>query len=110
MNMISRIVSAIGPLRLMLQVLAFIFIFLSQSVGTKMIYSGWELLPTVIVPAVIPIVFFGMLLELMMSTIFMFDAEEVAKKSRFKTIVVIDVALIAGLLLLWVPTFVRLLR
>lgn len=94
----------------MLQGLAFIFIFLSQLVGTRVAYSGWELIPTLIVPALVPIVFFGMLLELMMSTVFLVDAEEADKKARFKTIIKIDVVIIAGLLLFWVPTFMRLLR
>lgn len=110
MGMISSVVGSIGLLRFMLQSLSFIFIFLSLSVGARMVYTGWELLPTVIVPALIPIIFFSMLLELMMSTVFMLDAEEPAKKARFKTIVIIDISIIAGLLLFWVPTLMRMLR
>lgn len=110
MGMVSKVVGRIGTLRFMLQCLAFIFIFLSQSVGTRMVYTGWELVPTLIVPALIPIIFFGMLLELMMSTVFMLDAEEPDKKARFRTIVKIDVVIIAGLLLFWVPTLMRMLQ
>jgi hypothetical protein len=68
------------------------------------------MLPTLIVPAVMPIVFFGMLLELLMSTVFMFDAEDSEQKSRFNTIVKIDVIIVAGLLLFWVPVFTRLMK
>lgn len=110
MNSISAVVSRIGPLRFMLQSLAFVFIFLSQFVGSKAVYSGWEILPTLIVPALIPIIFFGMLLELLMSTVFMVDAEEAEKKARFRTIIKIDVLIITGILLFWVPTFMRLLN
>ncbi len=110
MGMVTKVVRRIGLLRFLLQFLAFIFIFLSQSVGTRMVYTGWELLSTVIVPALIPIIFFGMLLELMMSTVFMFDAEELDKKARYRTIVKIDIVIIAGILLFWVPTLMRMLR
>lgn len=110
MSMVTKVVRRIGPLRFMLQFLAFIFIFLSQSVGTRMVYAGWEFMSTVIVPALIPLIFFGMLLELMMSTVFMLDAEEPDKKARYRTIVKIDVMLIVGLLLFWVPTLMRMLR
>ena len=41
---------------------------------------------------------------------FMFDAEEPAKKARFKTIVIIDISIVAGLLLFWVPTLMRMLK
>jgi len=94
----------------MLQGLAIIFIFLSLFVGSKAAYSGWEMIPTLIVPALIPIIFFGMLLELMMSTIFMVDAEEAEKTARFKTIVIVDVIIVAGILLFWVPALMRLLK
>lgn len=109
MNNVSAVVSRIGPLRFMLQSLAFIFIILSQFVGTKSAYSGWEILPTLVVPALIPIIFFSMLLELLMSTVFMIDAEDAAKKARFRTIIKIDVLLVAGLLLFWIPVLVRLM-
>lgn len=110
MSKLSDTIASIGPLRFMLHVLAFVFIFLSLLVGDKIFYSGWEMLPTLVVPALIPIIFFGMLLELMMSTVFMVDAEEPAKKARFKTIIKIDLLLVAGLLLFWVPTLTRLLN
>ncbi len=110
MNSFSIVVSRIGPLRFMLQSLASVFIFLSLFVGTKAAYSGWEILPTLIVPALIPIVFFGMLLELLMSTVFMVDAEEAEKKARFRAIIKIDIVIVAGILLFWVPTFMRLLN
>ena len=105
-----QIIHRIGPLRFILQLLALIFIFLSLSVGDTVYYSGWKMLPSLIVPALIPIVFFGMLLELLMSTVFLIDAEEPENRSRFMTIVKIDLLLIAGLLLFWVPTLVRLLE
>lgn len=45
-----------------------------------------------------------------MSTVFLVDAEDAEKKARFSTIVKIDIAIIAGLLLFWVPTLTRLLK
>jgi len=110
MTTITKIIGRIGPLRFMLQSLSFVFIFLSLSVGSRTVYSGWEIVPTLIVPALIPIIFFSMLLELMMSTVFLVDAEDEEKKSRFSTIVKVDIVIIAGLLLFWVPTLVKLLK
>jgi hypothetical protein len=110
MGNLSQLISNIGPLRFMLQVLTLIFVFLSLSVGDTIYYSGWRILTTLVVPALIPIIFFGILLELLMSTVFMVDAEEPDKKARFKTIIKIDLLLVAGLLSFWVPTMLRLLN
>ena len=110
MGNLSLLVSNIGPLRFLLQALTLVFIFLSLAVGDTVHYAGWRMLPTLIVPALIPIFFFGMLLELMMSTVFMLDAEEAEKKSRFRLIIKIDILLVAGLLLFWIPVMLRLLN
>ena len=105
-----KLIERTGPLRFMLQALAIIFIFLALSVGDTIYYSGWKMLPTLIVPALIPIIFFGMLLELLMSTVFMIDAEEPDTKARFKQIIKTDVLIVAGILLFWVPVLVNLLN
>lgn len=110
MSGLSGLIARIGTLRFMLQALAVVFIFLSLSVGDKVYYSGWKIFPSLIVPALIPILFFGMLLELLMSTVFLVDAEEPEKKSRFKMIVKTDVLIIAGILVFWVPVFLKLLN
>ena len=110
MGNLSKLVSSIGPLRFMLHALTLIFILLSLFVGDTVYYTGWRMLSSLVVPALIPIIFFGMLLELMMSTVFLIDAEEVEKKTRFKTIIKIDLLLVAGLLLFWVPVLMRLLN
>ena len=110
MGNLSNLVGNIGPLRFMLHGLTLIFVFLSLAVGDTVHYSGWRMLPSLIVPALIPIIFFGMLLELMMSTVFMLDAEEMEKRARFRTIVKIDLLLVAGLLLFWIPVLQRLLN
>ena len=76
MGNLSKLVSSIGPLRFMLHALTLIFILLSLFVGDTVYYTGWRMLSSLVVPALIPIIFFGMLLELMMSTVFLIDAEE----------------------------------
>jgi hypothetical protein len=110
MSGVQQLITRVGPLRLMLQVLAVIFVFLALAVGETVHYNGWKMLPTLIVPALIPIIFFGMLLELLMSTVFLIDAEEPEKKSRFKLIVKTDLLIVAGLILFWIPVFAKLLN
>ncbi len=105
MEKIKQAILYIGPLRAMLYTLVIVIIVLSQFTGDKAVYTGWAIIPTLIIPAIAPIVFFGFLLELLMSSVFMTDTEETRTRTRFKNIIKIDLVLLAGLVLAWSPYF-----
>lgn len=95
-----------GVLRLMLAMLAIIIICFAPFAGEYAIKEGWAIVPTIIVPALVPIVFFVLWLDVLMASVFRADAvgDEV-RRQRFGTIVKTDVILVTLLTLSWLPYF-----
>lgn len=71
-------------------------------------YSGWEMFPTLIAPAIVPILFFIYPLEMTMTSIFMADKEGKGR-ARYKFILWVDTIMLLGLVFTWLPFFIRLL-
>ena len=103
--MVAVLIKRIGVLRFLLVILAATVILASQFTGDEAAYSGWAMIPTLIVPAVAPIVFFVLLLDMMMAAVFMVDKQGDERK-RFKFIVNLDLLLVVGMLVAWVPYFI----
>jgi len=80
---------------------------LSRFAGDEVYYSGWKIIPTLIAPALAPILFFVIWLDVLMSWVFSIDAENV-EKSRFGRIVVTDIVLVIILTASWFGYFSRL--
>jgi len=102
--MISGLVKIFGPLRtaLLATVLTSIgFSFFSQG---QVAYSGWPMVPTLIVPALTPIIFFVLAFDVMMSSILFADSTEAAR-SRYKTILLTEIVFAIVLLSSWLPYF-----
>ncbi len=102
--MISALVKKFGPLRTALVgtvLTSVIFSFFSHGQVT---YSGWPMVPTLIVPALTPIVFFVLAFDVMMSSILFADSIDAAR-SRYKTILLTEIALLITLFGSWLPYF-----
>jgi hypothetical protein len=102
--MIKQLLVDMKPLRIMLNGFAIILIALRPEVGAAFSYEGWSLVTTVLCPVLAPIIFMLLMLDSLMSKVFMVDkpADERARLSR-----VLRVNLIIGvaLLLYWLPYF-----
>jgi len=94
----------LGPLRIMLVVIALALLFTSPAPGTRPDFHGWGMLPTLIVPTLMPIVFMVLLLDVMMSAVFMLDKRG-AERSRLKYIVFLELLLAVTLMVVWYPYF-----
>ncbi len=105
--MLVRYVKKVGVLRALLALLAVAAVIGSRFTGDRAVYSGPEMIPTLIVPAVAPIVFFVLLLDMLMGSVFMIDKSG-AERARFRFIVGADLVLAAAVLLSWLPYFVSL--
>lgn len=102
--MIKQLLVDMKPLRVMLNGFAIILIVLRPEVGAQFSYEGWALVTTVLCPVLAPIIFMLLMLDSVMSKVFMMEkpAEERARLSR-----VLRVNLVVGiaLLLYWLPYF-----
>ncbi len=102
--MISGLLKKFGPLRIALLGTALVstgFSFFSQG---QVAYTGWPMVPTLIVPALTPIVFFVLAFDVMMSSILFADSVEAAR-SRYKTILLTEIVLAIILFGSWLPYF-----
>ncbi len=110
--MVEKVQSLLGqlrPLRAALILAAIIAILGRPEVGEPVVYSGWGLINTLLIPVLAPLVFMLLMLDALMSRVWMSEAEGEEKK-RLWLVVRVDV--IVGLLLLvyWLPYFIALGR
>jgi hypothetical protein len=97
------------PLRAVLILGAIIAILGKPEAGTPVVYSGWEMVSTLLIPVFAPLIFMLLMLDALMSRVWMSEAEGEERK-RLRLVVRVDV--IVGLLLLvyWIPFFIALGR
>lgn len=93
----------IGALRMILALVAVTAMVFSFFTGDP-VKEGWAMVPTLIVPAIIPILFFVLLLDVLMSAVFMIDAVA-EERSRFRFIILIDMISVILIVALWLPYF-----
>lgn len=93
-----------GPMRLVLAGLALTMMSLIPAKGSVAVYHGWALVPTVLIPMMVPILFMVLMLDVLMSSVFMIDKQGAAR-ARYRTILFVELILAAGLVLFWVPYF-----
>ncbi len=98
----------IGTLRVMLMFATLLSLSAIPFTDTNVRMDGWGLLPDVLVPVVSFILVFIILLDMLMSRVFMIEADE-AKRSKFNKIFLLELMLIISLLVLWSPYFTAVL-
>lgn len=68
--------------------------------------DGWRLLPAVVAPAVMMVLVFVILLDILMSRVFMADAGE-RERARLGTAIRIEAAVLLAMVAAWSPFLVR---
>lgn len=97
-----------GALRVMLMTITLLSISAIPFTDTNVRMEGWGLLPDVLVPVVSFILVFIILLDMLMSRVFMIEADE-AKRKKFNKIFLLELVLIVSLILFWSPYFTAVL-
>ena len=105
--MIVSMINRIGVLRVLLYGLAILLMVASFFAGSEVFYEGWRIFPTLIVPSITPIVFFVLLLDLLMASVFMLDGTGDVR-TRFQNIIKINLLVVLGIVIFWAPYFSRL--
>ena len=70
--------------------------------------SGIMMFPTLIIPAMVPMMFFILPLDMTMCAIMMSGKDDVAKR-RYRKLIVCDLVVMAALFAAWWPFFFRLI-
>jgi len=97
-----------GALRVMLMTITLLSMSAIPFTDTNVRMEGWGLLPDVLVPVVSFILVFIILLDMLMSRVFMIEADE-AKRKKFNKIFLLELVLIVSLILFWSPYFTAVL-
>ena len=100
---------SIGPLRLMLATVALGIIVLAPGGDVQETRTGMALVSTVLVPALSPMVLMVLLLDALMSRVWMSEQEE-AQRKRFRNIIRLNLGLSALLVVAMSPYFISLAR
>jgi len=109
LNKIGEFVVGLGPLRVMLMSAAIILIVLRPAPATEAIFEGWAVFPTLLFPALSPIIFMVLMLDALMSTVYL-SAQQGAERRRLKRAQLTNLAVAAALFLFWLPYFYKLLQ
>ena len=108
MDYILSVARLLGVLRLLLCLGVVFVTVLAPLAGDDVFYSGWQMVPTLVAPAVMPIFFFIILLDTMMCLVYRLDNTG-NERRRLIWIVRIELALLVVMTLAWLPAFYRLL-
>ena len=109
MNHIREFLVYVGPLRSMLYILILILIlaaFFSMGETHK---SGFMMFPTLIAPAIVPMLFFVNLLDATMCKIMM-SGKDSAQRRRYRHMIWYDLISLFALFAAWTPFYKRLLQ
>ncbi len=97
-------IGALGPLRLVLAILALILVVFATAPGTRPVYHGFALWPTLLMPVFAPVVLTTLLLDALMSRVFMVEKDAMVR-ARYRRAVTVNLVLAAALVLTWLPYF-----
>lgn len=103
----ANLLQQMGVLRVVLVGAAILDILLAPNPGTPVVYSGWSLVTTLIVPVLAPILLQVLLLDALMAKILM-SSNQGAERARFRRIMIVDLVVAAVLMLGWAPYFLAL--
>ncbi|HJX17679.1 MAG TPA: hypothetical protein VJ437_05720 [Acidiferrobacterales bacterium] len=96
-----------GVLRVALIALVILDMLASPRPGTAVVYSGWQLGTTLILPVLAPILLQVLLLDALMGRVLMSGAKG-AERDRYRRIIVVNLLFSIALVLWWLPYFLKL--
>jgi hypothetical protein len=103
----KNLLQQMGVLRVVLVALTIVDMLAAPRPGTLAVYSGWEMLPTLILPVLAPILLQVLLLDALMGRVLMSSAKG-AERLRYRRIVTVNLVFSVALVLWWLPYFLKL--
>lgn len=96
-----------GVLRVTLIGLVILDMLASPRPGTLAVYSGWEVVTTLIMPVLAPILLQVLLLDALMGRVLLSSAKG-AERARYRRIMIVNLVFSAALVIWWLPYFLKL--
>ncbi|MCR4301350.1 MAG: hypothetical protein NUV51_07045 [Sulfuricaulis sp.] len=103
-----QLLTWMGPLRLMLVSGSLTLVVLRPAPGAPPVYAGWEMLPTLVFPALVPLFFMVLLLDAIMGAVQL--ASHPGQRQRYRTVIGVSLGMALLLMLWWWPYFAAIMR
>ncbi len=101
-------ITRFGILRSALLLLGMMLALLAPEPQTRTVTEWPLIIPTLIAPALIPLVVMAILLDMMMSAIFSSGADKIEEKHRYRNIIIINAIVVAIIIFRWLTFFTTL--
>lgn len=105
----QNLLQQMGVLRVVLVGGAILDILLAPNPGTPVVYTGWAVVTTLIVPVLAPILLQVLLLDALMGRVLM-SSNQGAERARYRRIMIVNLVIAVALVVGWAPYFLALGR
>lgn len=103
-NLVTTFLAHLGVLRVLLVGAGVIAIVFATAPGTPPVYAGWALLPTLLIPVLVPLVFLMLVFDSIMSAVFMIDKRGQAR-TRYQTVILVNLVVAVLILVRWLAYY-----
>jgi len=103
-----EILKKLRPMRVALLTFAILTMVFKAKVGTPISYDGWTMIETVFIPVMAPIITMLLLLDSIISSIWITQTTGNEKK-RYKLILGCNLLMVIIMLSIWIPHFINIL-
>ena len=97
-----NILKQLKPMRVLLILCALITIVFRPEPGSQAVYEGMQIFTTLLVPVLAPILFMLLLLDTLMSSIWLTQTQG-GEKTRYRNNIIINLSVVILLLYFWLP-------
>jgi len=97
----------LGALRWGLFLLTLFLIVFAAPAGSQPGETGWSVFSALIMPALSPLVLMILLLDALMSTVFLKGTHQAAQRPRYRLSLSLNLVLVVALVIAWYPFFSR---
>ena len=102
-----NLLEQMGVLRVVLVAGSIVDILVAPSPGTPVVYGGWAVVTTLVVPVLAPILLQVLLLDALMGRVLM-SSSEGTERARYRRIMIVNLVVAAALVAGWLPYFLAL--
>jgi len=106
---LALILTQMKPLRVVLAIFAILIAVFAADAGTKADYEGGQVILTLILPALTPIIFLVLLLDALMNRVWLIDAAA-TDTTKYRNLIRINLVLAALVFIRWIPYFIEIWR
>ena len=98
------ILKKLRPMRVVLYLMAISSLILKAEIGTPVSYEGWQMIETVFLPVMAPLLIMVTLLDSIIASIWLTQTTG-DEKNRYKLILTCNLSMVILMLSIWIPYF-----